>query len=64
MKARRQKTEVKKTEVKKSRTQEAKGTATTADEIAEMASRGEDVSAYFSNKFTAVRPVRGVDVSS
>ena len=59
MKARRQKTEV-----KKSRTQEAKRMATTADEIAEMASRGEDVSAYFSNKFTAVRPVRGVDVSS
>lgn len=23
-----------------------------ADEIAEMASRGEDISAYFSNKFT------------
>ena len=30
----------------------------TADEIAEMASRGEDVSAYFTNKFTVVRPVR------
>jgi hypothetical protein len=29
-----------------------------ADEIAEMASRGEDISAYFSNKFTVVRPVR------
>ena len=29
-----------------------------ADEIAEMASRGEDVSVYFSNKFMVVRPVR------
>jgi len=28
----------------------------TADEIAEMASRGEDVSRYFTNKFTVVRP--------
>jgi len=26
-----------------------------ADAIAEMASRGEDVSAYFTNKFTVVR---------
>ena len=34
----------------------------TADEIAEMASRGEDVSAYFTNKFTVVRPVRRVYV--
>src|SRR3989475_10600575 len=34
----------------------------TADEIAEMASRGEDVSAYFTNKFTIVRPVRRVNV--
>jgi hypothetical protein len=33
-----------------------------ADEIAEMASRGEDVSAYFTNKFTVVRPVRRVNV--
>jgi hypothetical protein len=30
----------------------------TADEIAERASRGEDVSAYFANKFTVVRPTR------
>lgn len=36
--------------------------APTADEIAEMASRGEDVSAYFTNKFTVVRPVRRVNV--
>ena len=34
----------------------------TADEIAERASRGEDVSAYFTNKFTVVRPVRRVNV--
>lgn len=34
----------------------------TADEIAEMASRGEDVSSYFTNKFTVVRPVRRVNV--
>jgi hypothetical protein len=33
-----------------------------ADEIAEMASRGEDVSVYFSNKFMVVRPVRRVNV--
>jgi Ribbon-helix-helix protein, copG family len=34
----------------------------TADEIAEKASRGEDVSAYFTNEFTVVRPVRRVNV--
>ncbi|MGA7413901.1 MAG: hypothetical protein WBW33_25720 [Bryobacteraceae bacterium] len=34
----------------------------TADEIAEMASRGEDVSAFFTNKFTVVRPVRRVNI--
>jgi ribbon-helix-helix CopG family protein len=34
----------------------------TADEIAEMASRAEDVSAYFTNKFTVIRPVRRVNV--
>ena len=33
-----------------------------ADEIAEMATRGEDISAHFSNKFTVVRPVRRVNV--
>ncbi len=37
-------------------------TTPTADEIAENASRGEDVSAYFTNKFTTVRPVRRVNV--
>jgi hypothetical protein len=34
----------------------------TADEIAEMAAPGEDISAYFSNKFTVVRPVRRMNV--
>ena len=34
----------------------------TADEIAEMVSRGEDISAYFTNKFTVVRPVQRVNV--
>lgn len=33
-----------------------------ADEIAGMASRGEDVSSFFTNKFTVVRPVRRVNV--
>jgi hypothetical protein len=32
------------------------------DEIAEKASRGEDISGYFTNKFTVVRPVRRVNV--
>ena len=34
----------------------------TADEIAEMASRGEDISSYFTRKFTVVRPIRRVNV--
>ena len=29
-----------------------------ADEIADKATRGEDVSGYFTNRFTVVRPVR------
>jgi hypothetical protein len=37
-------------------------TSPTPDEIAEMASRGEDVSQYFTNQFTVVRPVRRVNV--
>jgi Ribbon-helix-helix protein, copG family len=37
-------------------------TMRTADEIADLASRGEDVSAYFTNKFTVVRPVRRVNI--
>jgi len=36
--------------------------APSADAIAEMASRGENVSAYFSNKFTVIRPIRRVNV--
>ena len=34
----------------------------TADEIAAMAARGEDVSRFFTNQFTVVRPVRRVNV--
>ncbi len=33
-----------------------------ADEIAEIASRGQDVSEFFTNKFTVVRPVQRVTV--
>jgi hypothetical protein len=33
-----------------------------ADQIAGMASRGEDVSRYFTNKFSVVRPVRRVSI--
>jgi ABC-type microcin C transport system duplicated ATPase subunit YejF len=33
-----------------------------ADEIAEKASRGEDISAYFTNKFTVVKPIHRVNV--
>ncbi len=34
----------------------------TADEIAEMASRGEDVSKHFTNEFSVVKPVQRVNV--
>jgi hypothetical protein len=37
-------------------------TTPSADEIAERASRGEDISAYFTNRFTVVRPIRRVNV--
>ncbi len=37
-------------------------TTLSADQIAEKASRGEDVSAHFTNKFTVVRPVHRVNV--
>lgn len=37
--------------------------APSADEIAEMATRGEDVSRYFTNKFRVVRPVHRVNVT-
>jgi hypothetical protein len=33
-----------------------------AEEIAKKASRGEDVSSFFTGKFTVVRPVRRVNV--
>lgn len=33
-----------------------------ADEIAEMATRGEDVSGYFTNEFTVVKPIHRVNV--
>lgn len=46
--------------LKTSRTSSARTTA--ADKIAAKASRGEDVSAYFTNKFTVVRPVRRINV--
>jgi len=34
----------------------------TADELADMATRGEDISAYFTNRFTVVRPLHRVNV--
>jgi len=37
-------------------------TKPSADDIAERASRGEDISAYFTNRFTVVRPVKRVNV--
>lgn len=37
-------------------------TKPSADEIAEKATRGEDISGYFTNKFTVVRPVRRVNL--
>jgi hypothetical protein len=44
------------------KTSRAKTAGPNADEIAEMATRGEDVSAHFTNKFTVVRPVKRVNV--
>jgi hypothetical protein len=44
------------------KTYKRKLTKPTADEIAEMATRGEDISAYFTNNFTVVRPVKRVNV--
>ncbi|HEY1947534.1 MAG TPA: ribbon-helix-helix protein, CopG family [Bryobacteraceae bacterium] len=37
-------------------------TTLSADKIAEKASRGENISAYFTNKFTVVKPVQRVNV--
>ncbi|MEO8099061.1 MAG: ribbon-helix-helix protein, CopG family [Acidobacteriota bacterium] len=42
--------------------QKTSKTTRTADQIAEMASRGEDVSSHFTGKFTVVRPIRRVNV--
>lgn len=36
--------------------------APAADEIAEKATRGEDVSPYFTNEFSVVRPIHRVNV--
>jgi hypothetical protein len=44
------------------KTSKAKAAGPTTDEIAEMATRGEDVSAYFTNDFTVVRPIKRVNV--
>ena len=44
------------------RTSKTRSDAPTADEIADMASQGKDISAYFTNKFTVVRPVKRVNV--
>jgi hypothetical protein len=44
------------------KTSRTKPAVPTADEIAAMATRGEDVSAYFTNKFTVVRPIKRVNV--
>ena len=40
----------------------ARKTTLSADEIADKASRGENVSAYFTNRFTVVKPVQRVNV--
>ncbi len=48
--------------MKKTSERRADSAVTTADQIAEMASRGENVSPFFTNKFTVVRPIRRVNV--
>lgn len=40
----------------------AKSKSPTAEQIAAMATRGEDVSQFFTNQFTVVKPVRRVNV--
>ena len=40
----------------------SKSLGPSADQIADMATRGEDVSAFFTNRFTVVRPVKRVNV--
>ena len=44
------------------KTSKGKAAGPSAGEIAEMATRGQDVSEYFTNKFTVVRPVKRVNV--
>ena len=39
-----------------------KSKSPTADEIADMATRGEDVSRFFTGQFTVVKPVRRVNI--
>jgi len=48
--------------MRKTPKQKATGTKPTADQIAEMATRGEDVSRFFTNEFTVVRPVQRVNI--
>lgn len=40
----------------------SKSKSPTADEIADMATRGEDVSRFFTGQFTVVKPVRRVNI--
>jgi hypothetical protein len=47
---------------KTSKDSQMKKKTPTADEIAEMASRGEDVSPYFTKTFTVVKPIHRVNV--
>jgi hypothetical protein len=44
------------------KTSKLRASRPSADEIAGMATRGEDISAYFTNKFTVVRPVKRVSL--
>ena len=44
-------------------TSKGNSTEPTAEAVAEMASRNEDVSSYFTNKFIVVRPVRRVSIA-
>jgi hypothetical protein len=44
------------------KTSKSKANPPSADEIAARATRGEDISGYFTNEFTVVRPVKRVNV--
>ena len=48
--------------LKTSKKNPATAKAPTADCIADSASRGENVSSYFTNKFTVVKPIKRVNV--